>query len=185
MFYVGLRFSYSAPSKGTVYYDQRVCLSVCLSASISLELHVQSSPFARYVWLCLVLLWRQYYAFPVLLMTWTRWPEKWVHVGLHVSDAKRVSLDKDLTSRRIPKLTYHLQPARATKLATDRSIFIRVLDKKKTLSKYFNRLTVYYFHFKVSLNYLVQIYFQLKSLNSWDDRRVHSVIDNDASRQAA
>jgi len=66
-------------------------------------------------------------------------------VSTHVSDAKRVSLDKDLTSRRIPKLTYHLQPARATKLATDRSIFIRVLDKK-TLSKYFNRLTVYYFH---------------------------------------
>ena len=51
-------------------------------------------------------------------------------VSTHVSDAKRVSLDKDLTSRRIPKLTYHLQPARATKLATDRSIFIRVLDKK-------------------------------------------------------
>ena len=43
---------YSAPDTGAEYCDERVCLSVCLSAIISSELHVRSSPnfCARYLW---------------------------------------------------------------------------------------------------------------------------------------
>jgi len=34
---------YSAPDRGAKYCDERVCLSVCLSAIVSSGLHVQSS----------------------------------------------------------------------------------------------------------------------------------------------
>ena len=43
---------YSAPDRGAEYCDERVCLSVCLSAVISSELHARSSPnfCTRYLW---------------------------------------------------------------------------------------------------------------------------------------
>jgi len=37
-------YVYSAPDRAVGYCDEHVCLSVCLSAIISLELHVRSSP---------------------------------------------------------------------------------------------------------------------------------------------
>jgi len=36
---------YAAPDRGAEHQDDRVCVSVCLSASISLELHVRSLPY--------------------------------------------------------------------------------------------------------------------------------------------
>jgi len=45
-------FCYSVPDRGAEYCDDRVCLSVCLvcrSASISLELRIQSSPNYLYI----------------------------------------------------------------------------------------------------------------------------------------
>jgi len=43
---------YSAPDTGAEYCDERVCLSVCLSAVISSELHARSSSIfcTRYLW---------------------------------------------------------------------------------------------------------------------------------------
>jgi len=51
----------SIVTPGAQYCDERVCLSVCLSASISLELHVRSSPIFALVTYGRgsVLLWRR------------------------------------------------------------------------------------------------------------------------------
>jgi len=46
------KHQYSASDRGAEYCDERVCLSVCLSAIISSELHVRSSP----IFLCLLLM---------------------------------------------------------------------------------------------------------------------------------
>jgi len=66
---------YAAPDRGAEYCDDRVCLcsSVCLSTSISPELHVRSSPN---FWACYLCLWQSLsgdvaicYVLPVLWMT--------------------------------------------------------------------------------------------------------------------